>query len=102
VSNDYATTGVRGVLPNGLKVIVDNNVSTTVGGTQDEVFVVASGELHLWETPNAPMLIRAEQPQAASLGLLLVCYGYFGYTALRYANNPGRITGTGLAAPAGF
>jgi hypothetical protein len=102
VSNDYATTGIRGVLSNGLKVIVDNNVSTTVSSTQDEVFVCASGELHLWEDANAPLLIRAEQPGAANLSVLLVVYQYFGYTASRYGNNPGRITGTGLAAPSGF
>ena len=104
VSNDYATTGVRGVLSNELGVIVDNNLATNLGTAtnQDEVLVCASGELHLWEADNGPLLIRAEQPLAASLGVLLVCYQYFGYTASRYTNNPGRITGTGLAAPAGF
>jgi hypothetical protein len=85
-----------------MKVIVDNNIETTVSTNQDPVYVLATGELHLWEDPNAPMLIRAEQAAAASLGVLLVVYGYFAYTASRYANNPGRITGTGLAAPSGF
>jgi hypothetical protein len=104
LSNDYATTGVRGVLANGLKVIVDNNIATNLGaGTnEDEMFVVASGELHLWEDPNAPMLIRAEQAAAATLGVLLVVYSYFAYTAQRYGNNPGKVGGTGLIAPAGF
>jgi hypothetical protein len=101
VTNQYGA-GVRGVLSNGMKVIVDNNIETTVNTNQDPIYVLASGELHLWEDPNAPMLIRAEQPAAASLGVLLVLYGYYGYTAQRYTNNPGRITGTGLAAPAGF
>ena len=70
VSNDYATTGVRGVLSNGLRVIVDNNLATNLGTAtnQDEVLVCASGELHLWEADNGPLLIRAEQPLAASLG----------------------------------
>lgn len=92
--------GVRGILPNGLKVIVDNNCSTTIGaGTEDEVYVTASDECHLWEDPNAPMYIRAEQPAAANLGVLLVVYGYFAYTFARYANSVQRVSGTGLIAP---
>ncbi|MEV2238687.1 hypothetical protein [Micromonospora sp. NPDC049891] len=94
--------GVRGILSNGLRVIVDANVPTTTGGSQDEIYVVASREMHLWEDPNAPVFIRAEQAAASTLGVLLVCYGYFAYTFGRYTNNPGKISGTGLAAPAGF
>lgn len=102
VTNEYGA-GVRGVLSNGLKVIVDNNIATNKGGgTEDEIFLLASSECHLWEDPNAPLLIRAEQPHAKQLGVDLVVYGYFAYTASRYANNPGKISGTGLAAPAGF
>ena len=101
VTNEYGAS-VRGVLSNGLKVVVDASVPTNTGGTQDEVYVVASDEVHLWEDPNAPMLIRAEQANAAALGVLLVCYQYAAYTVQRYANNPSKITGTGLAAPAGF
>jgi hypothetical protein len=33
------------------------------------------------------VFIRAEQPAAASLGVLLVVYGYFAYTFARYANS---------------
>jgi len=92
--------GVRGMLPNGLKVIVDNNCSTAIGaGTEDEIYVTASSECHLWEDPNAPMYIRAEQPAAGSLGVLLVVYGYFAYTFARYANSVQRVSGTGLIAP---
>lgn len=101
VTNEYGPS-YRGVLANGLKVVVDANVPTNTGGTQDEVYVLASEEIHLWEDPHAPVMIRAEQPNAASLGVLLVMYEYFAYTAARYANNPSKITGTGLAAPAGF
>jgi hypothetical protein len=75
--NGYGSN-FRGVLPNGLNVVVDNNLATTVGaGTEDEIFVTASSECHLWEDPDAPVFIRAEQPAAASLGVLLVVYGYF-------------------------
>lgn len=101
VSNgrDYGQ-GARGVLPSGLVVITDNNIATTKGGgTEDRVYVVSSQECHLWEDPNAPVFIRAEQPAAASLGVLLVLYGYFAYTFARYANAVQSISGSGLAAP---
>lgn len=92
--------GFRGVLPNGLAVVVDNNIGTTLGaGTEDEVYIVASNECHLWEDPNAPVFIRAEQPAAASLGVLLVAYGYFAYSFRRYSSAFGKISGTGLIAP---
>lgn len=93
--------GSRGVLPSGLQVCVDNNVPTNLGaGTnQDEVYVVASDECHLWEDPSAPVYIRAEQPKAAQLGVLLVLYGYFAFTLRRYASAIGSIGGTGLKTP---
>jgi len=97
--------GVRGVLPNGTPVIVDNNVTTTglagavTGGTQDHTYVVDQKECHLWEDPAAPVFIRAEQPAAASLGVLLVVYGYFAYTFSRYAQSQ-LISGTGTVTPA--
>jgi hypothetical protein len=81
-------------------VITDNNIPTTKGGgTEDEIYVTSSQECHLWEDPNAPVFIRAEQPAAAQLGVLLVLYGYFAYTFGRYANSVGLIGGTGLIAP---
>jgi hypothetical protein len=93
--------GIRGVLPSGLKVVVDNNLATNLGaGTnQDEMYVVPADECHLWEDPNAPVYIRAEQPKAASLGVLLVLYGYFAYTFRRYANAIGSVGGTGMITP---
>ena len=93
--------GVRGVLPNGTKVIVDNNIATNFGaGTnEDEIYFVNAEELHLWEDPNAPVYIRAEQPSAASLGVLLVVYGYFAYSFRRYTNGHQKIGGTGLVTP---
>lgn len=92
-------TGLRGLLPNGAPVIVDNNVVTNVGTAQDEIYVGDRQECHLWEDPNAPVFIRAEQPAAASLGVLFVLYGYFAYTFSRYPGQVQRISGTGLATP---
>lgn len=93
--------GFRGFLPSGLAVIVDNNVVTNLGaGTnEDEVYVAPSRESHLWEDPNAPFFIRADQPAAASLGVLLVLYSYFAYTFGRYPLAFRKIGGTGLVTP---
>ncbi|GII89633.1 hypothetical protein Ssi03_76230 [Sphaerisporangium siamense] len=99
-ANSSYASGVRGVLPSGLQVIVDNNISTTLGGgTEDELYVVPNTECHLWEDPAAPLFIRAEQPAAASLGVLLVAYSYFAYTFGRYANAMQKVGGTGMIAP---
>jgi hypothetical protein len=104
ITNEYGN-GVRGVMANGLKIVVDANVSTAclgtaiTGGTQDQMYVVAKDECHLWEDPNAPLFIRAEQPSAASLGVLLVVYGYYAYTHSRYTGGSVVVNGTGLATP---
>lgn len=92
--------GFRGVLPNGTPVIVDNNIATNLGaGTnEDEIYIGSLREFHLWEDSSAPLLIRAEQPSAASLGVLFVVYGYFAYTHARYAHAR-KIAGTGLVTP---
>lgn len=94
-------SGVRGILPNGTIVIVDNNCVTNAGaGTEDEIYIGATDELHLWEDPNAPQFIRAEQPQAANLAVTLVLYGYYAYSFRRFgAGSVGKVNGTGLIAP---
>lgn len=93
--------GFRGVLPNGTPVIVDNNIATNLGtGTnEDEIYYVAQSESHLWEDPNAPVLIRAEQPKAKNLAVSLVVYGYFAFTFTRRPHAQ-KIGGTGLVTPA--
>lgn len=97
--------GLRGRLSNGLGICVDANVTTAAlaaaltGGTQDQIYVVPSQECHLWEDPNAPVFIRAEQPAAANLGVLLVLYGYFAYTFRRFPGALVNINGAGLIPP---
>ncbi|MFA7117112.1 MAG: phage major capsid protein [Bacteroidales bacterium] len=93
--------GVRGILPNGSLVVVDNNIATNLGaGTnEDEIYVTPQDECHLWEDPSAPLFIRAEQTKVANLGVVLVVYGYFAYTFGRYTNGMGKIGGTGLVTP---
>lgn len=92
--------GIAGTLA-GVPVILDANIATNLGaGTnEDRIYGVTASEIHLWEDPAAPVYIRAEQPAAASLGVLFVVYGYFAYTFSRYASAHGKISGTGLATP---
>lgn len=94
-------SGVRGILPNGTVVIVDNNVGTAAGaGTEDRIYVAASDECHLWVDPDAPQFIRAEQPKAHNLAVTLVLYMYFAYSFRRFGSGSvGRVGGTGLIAP---
>ena len=98
LANRYGA-GFRGVLPSGVAVIVDNNISTALGaGTEDEIYFVSQSEAHLWEDANAPLLIRAEQTSAKNLGIDLVAYSYFASTFERVAHAQ-KIAGTGLIAP---
>jgi hypothetical protein len=98
--------GIRGTLANGMSVCVDANVTTVAsgaaltGGAQDHVYIVPTQECHLWEDPNAPVFIRAEQPAAANLGVLLVLYGYFAYSFRRFPSGTiVKISGTGVTTP---
>jgi hypothetical protein len=94
--------GVRGMLATGLAAVVDNNVTVNngVGTNQDQMYIVPTQECHLWEDPDAPVFIRAEQPKAANLGVLLVLYGYYAWSFRRYGSGAMvKIDGTGLVTP---
>ena len=86
----------------GLPIITDGNVQLTLGAgsNEDVIFCVNQMESHLWEAAGHPMMLNFEQPNAASLNVLIVVYGYAAYTAERYgAVGHSMITGTGLVAP---
>lgn len=85
----------------GLPVITDANVATDKGaGTnQDTIYVGNLQELHVWESPSAPFMLRFEQPKSAELEVKVVVYGYAAYTANRYPNAWAQINGTGLVTP---
>ena len=84
----------------GFPVITDANVTTTNGAGTEEVILVGNlQELHLWESANAPFMLRFEQPKVAELEVNIVVYGYAAYTANRYPNAWAKISGTGLIAP---
>jgi hypothetical protein len=101
--------GIAGVLPCGLKVVLDANVQTAAlagadtGGTQDIVYVLPQHECVLLEAPGREVFIRAEAPAANQLAVMFVVYEYFAYTFSRYAATAfQRINGTGTVPPTGF
>ena len=81
--------------------MVDNNIPSNlgVGTNQDEIYVVPAMECHLWEDPNAPVYIRADQTAAPNLAVLLVVWEYFAYTFGRYAAALQKVSGTSLVTP---
>ena len=100
VANDSGYgSSVRGYLPNGAPVIVDNNIATNVGGSQDTIFAVSLPECHLWEDPNAPMMIRTDTgPSMKTNAIDIVIFGFMAYTFSRQAHAQA-IYGTGTTTP---
>ena len=104
LTNEYGPS-VRAVLPNGMKVTVDANISTVclatalTGGTQDQIYCITAAESYLYEPPQRTVMIRAEQPAATSLAVLFVCYEYFAATFQRYSGQSVVVNGSGLATP---
>ncbi len=82
----------------GCKLVQSNGVPSNLGGGTNETRVIAADmrDVFLWEDPNAPVFIRAEQPAAASLGILYVSYGYSAFTAGRQPKGISVISGTGM------
>lgn len=103
VNNTGYGSSVRGVLPNGAPVIVDNNIVTNldVGGstTHDTIFVVSLPECHLWEDSGAPMMIRTDTgPSMKTNAIDIVIFGFMGYTFTRQVHTRA-IYGTGTTTP---
>ena len=85
----------------GLPIVTDANVGTTYGSAtnQDEIYLVDSREMHLWEQAGAPFSLRFDATTPGSLTIKTVVYGYAAFTAERYAKAASIISGTGLVAP---
>jgi hypothetical protein len=97
-SSDYRESGGRSLM--GIPCVLDASIPTTLGGgTEDVIIGVTASELHLWEQPNAPLLIRAEQPLANQLSVRFVVYGFSAFAAGRYPAAHGTISGSGLVSP---
>ncbi len=85
----------------GLPVYTDANIPVTggAGTNQDSIIVMASQIVHLWERAGDPITLSFEQQAGTSLQVQLVAYGYAAFTAGRYANGSGAVTGAGLVPP---
>jgi HK97 family phage major capsid protein len=86
----------------GCNVVVSGNVPVNLGGGSNETRIVAmrGADSYLWEDANAPLYIRAEQPSAASLGVLFVVYSYSAFSTGRQPKSVAVVSGTGLILPA--
>jgi hypothetical protein len=83
----------------GLDVILDGNILTNqgVGTSEDDVYVVDTGEPYLSESP-----LRTRVMQEVLSGTLQVRLQVYGYSAFFGSRRPAvvaRISGTGLGAP---
>jgi hypothetical protein len=85
--SDFAGYEIAGRML-GCRVVLSGNVRTNSGGGTNETRVIAmrGSDSYLGGDPNAPIYIRAEQPAAASLGVLYVVYSYSAFTAGRQPN----------------
>lgn len=85
----------------GLPVVTDANVGTTYGAAtnQDEIYVVAAPEMHLWEQAGSPFALSFDQTVAGSLTLKTVVYGYGAFSAGRYPLAASIVSGNGLISP---
>jgi HK97 family phage major capsid protein len=84
----------------GLPVMTNSNIRTTQGtGTnQDEIFVLATDELFLYEE-DQPRRRTFEDIGSGTLTVRLQVYGYMAFLGARYPKAIAMISGTGLTAP---
>jgi HK97 family phage major capsid protein len=83
-----------------LPVVTDGNIPLLLGaGTEDVELVVDANELHLWEDPSMPLMMRFEQPVGHQGQVRIVVFGFAAFTAGRYPAATSAITGAGLIAP---
>lgn len=79
----------------GLQCYVDANVPTNLGNgsNEDAVLVFCSNVVHLWERSEDPITLAFEQQAGTALQVQLVAYGYAAFTAGRYPDACGKVTG---------
>lgn len=81
----------------GLRVVLDPNIGTTYSTDQDEIYVVHSPDLILWEGEQRAEVFRDVLSLAGTVRLRL--YGYSAFASGRQPESICVISGTGLAAP---
>ena len=95
--DDVLAEGVVGELQ-GLRVVVDPSIPTTLNTNQDPIIVCRSSDLYLFEDP-APTIRVFEEVLSGTLAVRIQCYGYFAFSGERYPKATAVISGTGLAPP---
>ena len=82
----------------GCDVVISGNVPANLGGGSNETRIIAADmrEVYLWELSASPIFIRAEQPNAASPGILYVAYSYSAFGAGRQPKAISAVSGTGM------
>jgi len=90
--------GVVGVLPTGIKVLIDSNMPTNLGGgaNEDAIIITKVSDHLLYQSDP---IFETGTGQIASLASELVMYQYANYSAGRYPAATAVIRGTGLATP---
>lgn len=90
----------------GLPVLLDPNITTVgvggaqTGGTEDEIYALRTPDHFLWEGSLQTRTLT--EVLSGTLQVRLQVYNYIAYLGERYAASTGKISDTGLAAPAGF
>lgn len=95
-------TGTPGAIVQGLPFVQDAGVPSTQGaGTNEDVIIIGRHwDWLLWEEGDGtPRQVRFEQPGAGTLTIKLAAYGYYAFTAERYAKATSVVSGTGLVTP---
>jgi len=97
-----ATGGIERVVGQimGVNVITDPNIPTNLGAgvNEDIIIVLDTNETYLYE--SAPKTRVLPEIGSGTLTVRLQVYGYFAFTAGRYAASISTIGGTGLTPPA--
>ena len=76
----------------GLPIVVDANIKTTAGsGTEDEIYVMRSSDLVLYESGLRARVLP--EPKAATLTVLCQVYGYLAFSAARFPQSVVQLTG---------
>ncbi|MFJ6656044.1 phage major capsid protein [Streptomyces sp. NPDC091377] len=98
---DYTVTAVGSLF--GIPVVLDNNIPNTLGAGSNETRVIAADfrDLILMEDEAAaPVQLRFDDVQSATLQVRLLAYGYSSFAAGRQPKAISVIGGTGLIVPA--
>lgn len=88
----------------GMPVITDANVPTTIGtNSEDVALILDNDQCLLWEDGDGmPRQLRFEQTLGQNLTVKLIAYGYAAFTSGRYPQSVARVGGADTAVGAGL